>query len=366
MAPSAKTNLVTTKKILSTAVSVAATAMVVRSVVQEVVPHEFQDLIFSGIRNFFNSFSSQMTMVIDEFDGLVNNEIFEAAEFYLGGKVSPMTQRLKVSKPEKEKSFTITMEPDETVIDVFNGVKFKWVLACRHVESKNFHNPRDLNSTLRSEVRSFELSFHKKYLDLVLQSYLPHILRESKSAQQEQKTLKIFTVDYNNLYCNIAEAWMPMNLDHPSTFETLAMDTQVKNFILEDLERFVRRKDYYKKVGKAWKRGYLLYGPPGTGKSSLIAAMANYLNFDVYDLELTEIGLNSELRKLLIAMGNRSILVVEDIDCTVDFEDRNKTGESSNLASNGYNENQVRFPVFSFVFLFICMGILFIFLFFFF
>ncbi|CAI0395029.1 unnamed protein product [Linum tenue] len=100
------------------------------------------------------------------------------------------------------------------------------------------------------------------------------------------------------------------------------MDAGHKTAILKDLARFVRRKDYYRKVGKAWKRGYLLYGPPGTGKSSLIAAMANYLNFDVYDLELTQLRENSELRKLIIATANRSILVVEDIDCTIDLQNR--------------------------------------------
>ena len=47
--------------------------------------------------------------------------------------------------------------------------------------------------------------------------------------------------------------------------------------VKDDLDSFIRRKEMYKKVGKAWKRGYLIYGPPGTGKSSLIAAMANYL-----------------------------------------------------------------------------------------
>ncbi|KAK9177111.1 hypothetical protein WN944_029130 [Citrus x changshan-huyou] len=40
--------------------------------------------------------------------------------------------------------------------------------------------------------------------------------------------------------------------------------------IMDDLERFLQRKEFYRRVGKAWKRGYLLYGPPGTGKSSLI------------------------------------------------------------------------------------------------
>jgi hypothetical protein len=46
------------------------------------------------------------------------------------------------------------------------------------------------------------------------------------------------------------------------------MDSELKQTLMDDLARFVKRKDYYKRIGKAWKRGYLLYGPPGTGSSS--------------------------------------------------------------------------------------------------
>ena len=152
--------------------------------------------------------------------------------------------------------------------------------------------------------------------------------------------MKIFTVSPHSMYVNLADVWTSTNLDHPATFDTVAMDLEIKNFILKDLERFVKRKEYYRKVGKAWKRGYLLYGPPGTGKSSLIAAMANYLNFDIYDLELTEIQVNSELRRLLIAMANKSILVVEDIDCSIEFQDRSAESDSSSRHSQ---RRQVRF-----------------------
>ncbi|KAL6227122.1 hypothetical protein ACLB2K_001081 [Fragaria x ananassa] len=334
---SAEANLATAKTVLSAVASVAATAMLARSIAQDLLPHEVRDYFFYGISSFFSRFSNQLTMVIDEFDALVSNQIYESAEVYLGSKVSPMTHRLKVSKPEKEKSFTITMASNEEIVDFFNGVKFKWVLVSRQVESKDFYNPRDLNSTLRSQVRCFELSFHKKHLDLVLDSYFPHILEEAKSMKQDKKTIKIFTMDLNNLYCNLADAWTPTNLDHPATFETLALDSEIKNFILKDLDRFIKRKEYYRKVGKAWKRGYLIYGPPGTGKSSLIAAMANYLNFDIYDLELTGLRADSQLRRLLISMANRSILVVEDIDCTIEFQDR--MAESNR--QNGSPNNQV-------------------------
>ncbi|KAL8118069.1 hypothetical protein AgCh_015828 [Apium graveolens] len=100
------------------------------------------------------------------------------------------------------------------------------------------------------------------------------------------------------------------------------MEPSEKKALKDDLDLFLKRREYFKRVGRAWKRGYLLYGPPGTGKSSLVAAMANYLKFDIYDLQLTNVGSDDVFRKLLQGIVNRSILVIEDIDYSVDLPDR--------------------------------------------
>ncbi|EYU31186.1 hypothetical protein MIMGU_mgv1a025149mg [Erythranthe guttata] len=296
MPSSSESNLATAKAILSAVGSIAATAMVVRSVASDILPRELHNHIFSFIQNFFSRFSNQLTLVIDEFDGIVKNEIYESAEIYLGPKTGPKSRRLKISKPEKEKHYKITTERDQEIVDTFSNEKFKWISSSSVNEARNFHEVG--NPIFRYENKSFELTFHKRNKDLVLNSS--------------------------------DGSWTPATLDHPSTFETLAMDSDKKEMILEDLERFVRRKDYYRKVGKAWKRGYLLYGPPGTGKSSLIAAMANYLNFDIYDLELSDLRSNNELKKVLLSTANNSILVVEDIDRTIDFQSRQPNASDEN------------------------------------
>jgi chaperone BCS1 len=118
--------------------------------------------------------------------------------------------------------------------------------------------------------------------------------------------------------------WESVPFKHPSTFDTLAMSPELKTEIKADLLDFTKGEQFYHRAGKAWKRGYLLYGPPGTGKSSMIAAIANYLQYDVYDVELTEVASNSELRKLLIQTTNRSVIVIEDIDCSLDLSERRK------------------------------------------
>lgn len=87
--------------------------------------------------------------------------------------------------------------------------------------------------------------------------------------------------------------WQAVHFKHPSTFETLAMEPSLLHSVKADLDAFLEGKNFFQRVGRPWKRGYLLYGPAGTGKSSMIAAMANYLKYDVYDLELTQVLRNS-------------------------------------------------------------------------
>ncbi|CAN1814040.1 Protein HYPER-SENSITIVITY-RELATED 4 [Linum perenne] len=287
--------------------------MLARTIAQDFIPDELHHFVISNLRKFFTRFSSELTMVVDEYNGIESNQIYAAAEIYLAGKVNSSTQRLNVSQLEKETQIQVRMESEEEVTDEFHGVKFRWVLVSTRTD------------TFLTKQRSFFVSFLKKHKSMALELYFPYIVREAKSLNRASKSLKISTIKPENLYGNMSEVWGGVNLDHPATFDTLAMDAEMKNMVLKDLDRFLKRRDYYRKVGKAWKRGYLLYGPPGTGKSSLIAAMANYIHFDIYDLELTQLSGNSELRRLLIATPNRSILVVEDIDCTIDLQDRSNS-----------------------------------------
>jgi chaperone BCS1 len=55
---------------------------------------------------------------------------------------------------------------------------------------------------------------------------------------------------------------------------------------------------------------------------NLIAAMANYLRFNIFDLDLSQVRVNAALQRLLISMPNKSILVIEDIDCCFDANPR--------------------------------------------
>jgi chaperone BCS1 len=318
--------------LLSTAATVAATTMLVRSIAHDYIPNDIRCYLSSHLHQLSRIFSSRFTVVIEEFQGFSMNQMFGAAEIYLGTIKSSSIQRVRVGKDEKENNLVVTLDRNEEVVDVFENIQVNWRLVCTHVESSNHRNQntRDFNATLRSEVRSYELSFHKKHKDKVFSSYLPYVLERAKSITEESKIVKLHTlIEYRSCWDMDG-----VNLNHPMSFKTLAMDLELKKEVMEDLNNFLNGKEYYKRIGKAWKRGYLLYGPPGTGKSSLIAAMANYLNFDIYDLDLFEVRSNTDLRLLLLGMPSRSILVKEDIDCSIKLENREAKNDQGNSSTN--------------------------------
>lgn len=279
--------------------------MLIRSMEKELIPDELRSYLSTAIPYLFTPLSPNITLVIDEHFGVSRNQVYDAAEIYLKTKISPSTERLKIGKTPRQRTFSFAIEKGEVVTDVYENIMLKWAYVCTETQ----------NDGDSEEKRSFELSFNKKYREKVMDCYLPHVLKRGKEIEDEEKVVKLYNRQGSR------------NLEHPSTFDTLALDPELKKMIVDDLKRFLGRKEFYKKVGKAWKRGYLLYGPPGTGKSSLIAAMANYLKFDIYDLELTSLSSNSDLRRVLLSTTSRSILVIEDIDCSVQTRDRQQGGD---------------------------------------
>ncbi|XP_049403163.1 AAA-ATPase At3g50940-like [Solanum stenotomum] len=316
-----------TTSVLSTYTTLTASAILVKTLVAEVqnmtnqlIPKNLQDKILSKVGIFIGNISSQITLIIEENNGITPNEIFEASKLYLGTIVSSSAQRVKISKAEKEKKFATNISKDEKIIDIFEGVELIWELKV--VESQKTNCDDGYFCLDKVEKIWYELSFIKSYKEMVMKTYLPFVLERSKAIKEENKVIKLSPLGSYGGEC--------VNLDHPSTFDTLAMDPEEKKKVIDDLQRFISRRDYYRRVGKAWKRGYLLYGPPGTGKSSLIAAMANYLKFDIYDLELSSMRGNADFRRMLVSSNNKSIIVIEDIDCTIQLHNRDDGAHNYN------------------------------------
>ncbi|CAL9172160.1 unnamed protein product [Musa hybrid cultivar] len=258
----------------------------------------------------------QITISQEDRDWYSNSKVFSAVETYLSTRSSDDARRMKAYTNHNGHRLTLTMDDAQHIVDVFTPkvddggkkkdktIKVRWTFYCRD----------ETGTTQRGneETKFYKLKFSARHRSVVLNQYLVYIMERSQEIEQKNRQ--------RNLYTNTMSGhmhWTKVVFRHPATFATLALDPKKKQEIMDDLETFSKSRDYYAKLGKTWKRGYLLYGPPGSGKSTVIACMANLLDYDVYDLELTGIEDNTELRRLIVNTTSKSIIVIEDIDCSI-------------------------------------------------
>lgn len=308
----------------------------VRSMIEQVLPHRLRSYIYTKLKDYFfpPPSSDDMTLVINQYSGsrMTENEVYDAVEIYLATIIKPSDKLLLVIKTRDQKTIRFANAKTDAITDTFDDIDLRW--SCIRPIKRSSAVPNEDDDD-EPQQQCFQLRFDGKHKEKVMESYLPHVLARAKDIKQEEKVLKL-----HGCGGDVGRGRRTVGLEHPATFETMAMDPEQKKEIKDDLDRFLKRRQLYKKVGKAWKRGYLLYGPPGTGKSSLIAAMANHLKFDVYDLELSSICRNSDLRNVLLSTSNRSILVIEDIDCSVEAENRDSAEKF--MANRFYRSSETK------------------------
>lgn len=111
--------------------------------------------------------------------------------------------------------------------------------------------------------------------------------------------------------------------------DTIFIPEAQKKRIVDDIDRFLNNRAFYRRTGKPYRRGYGFRGPPGTGKSSLIFALAGHFDKPVYVINPTSIKTDDELQTALNSVVTGGFLLIEDID-TIDIaKDRNKIVEST-------------------------------------
>ncbi|KAM7268207.1 hypothetical protein ACFE04_010373 [Oxalis oulophora] len=299
-----------------------------QSLLHSLFPPELRYVAVKFLNRTFNVFSSYCYFDITEIDGVNTNELYNAVQLYLSTSLSISSRRLSLTRALNSSSITFGLSNNDCITDTFNGVTLQWehVITQRQTQTFSWR-------PLPEEKRGFTLRMKKNHKAVVLHSYLDHIIDKANDIKRKNQERLLYTNPKGGSLDARGHPWESVPFKHPSTFDTLAMDPTVKKCIMDDLLDFANANEFYQKTGRAWKRGYLLYGPPGTGKSSTIAAMANFLGYDIYDLELTEVHNNSELRKLLMKTSSKSIIVIEDIDCSINLTNR-KRNDSNHFSNN--------------------------------
>jgi len=115
---------------------------------------------------------------------------------------------------------------------------------------------------------------------------------------------------------------------HPRTFDSLILDHEIKQDIINDVNLFISSEEKYRRLDIPYRRGFLFEGPPGNGKSTIVECIATLTERPVFYMCLSQKELDdNDLFKLISRVGHKSIILLEDVDAA--FVNRDKTGKDS-------------------------------------
>ncbi|KAJ6004675.1 hypothetical protein N7540_013044 [Penicillium herquei] len=168
-------------------------------------------------------------------------------------------------------------------------------------------------------------SFNKRILHSVLND-----VRELRSSKDHWVKYFRGTIERD------VPRWYLVAKKTPRSVSTLVLDGELLAGIESDIREYRRpmTENFYKQLGKPYRRGFLLHGPPGTGKSSLCAVLAGMFCMDLYTFSLNNPHLTEDaLVKMFRDLPDHSMVVLEDIDRALCSIGQSKTDQLSDVGS---------------------------------
>jgi chaperone BCS1 len=185
-------------------------------------------------------------------------------------------------------------EEKENTLSIGYGTHFMfykyhfWVVRMVKEEANQSYHDKEY-------IEITKLGRDKKIFDVFLE--------DVRVCENDKNVVKLYRFNEN---------WEYIRTQNKRSFDTVFIEKEKKDLLLKRVDKFITGEDWYIKNGIPYQLGILLYGPPGTGKTSIIKALASYLNYPIYNIQTSKF---LKIEEAFESLSEKCLVVVEDIDC---------------------------------------------------
>ena len=281
--------------------------------------------IFSGSYNISSSYSDRFKAIFNYIIlNLENNKtVYKVKESHTNYQSS---LNINTSNEERKKNFDIFMVHQNKHFTIDKDIYVK-----TDIEEDSERDDKDKISVRTDKITisiySYKLSLSEliKYIDGITYKYLESIKNNRFNKKFIYSLIKTENKNEELKY----DCWRENLFDSSRTFNNIFFDG--KKEVINKIDFFLNKKEWYYEKGIPYSLGIGLHGPPGTGKTSFIKALANYTNRHIVMLSLKIIKTKNQLENFFFEntyndnnemnsiSWDKKILVFEDIDCIGDI-----------------------------------------------
>lgn len=166
-------------KILESLVAQVGSLVLIFTSLERFIPREFVETLTTYLQKLISIFNPYVEITFDEFppENYGRSKAYEAIQAYLGTNFSCNAARLKGNVAgEPRGRVALSMDDYQKIVEIHKGVKVSWLRYTSYPRNNVISFKESVD-----EKRAYILSFRQKDRDVVVGSYLSHVLEEGKA-----------------------------------------------------------------------------------------------------------------------------------------------------------------------------------------